>query len=142
MPPSVPWDRRAEGIVEVTLDATRNCTMALTSERLFAWQAAPFPTGHSGLHAIKVGAWRNDARGPMQVISGSIGRENVHFQAPPAERVEAEMQAFIGWFNAPPATDGILHAAIAHLWFVAIHPFDDGNGRIARVLAEMSLARS
>lgn len=135
-------DRRVEGIVEVTLDATRNCGAPLTRERLFAWQAALFPTGRSGLHAIKVGAWRDDGRGPMQVVSGPIGREKVHFQAPPAERIEAEMQPFIEWFNAPSAIDGILHAAIAHLWFVTIHPFDDGNGRIARALADMSLARS
>ena len=137
-----PVDRRAEGIVEMTLDATRNCAAPLTRERLFSWQAALFPTGRSGLHSIKVGTWRDDAHGPMQVVSGPIGHEKVHYQAPPAERIETEMQAFIGWFNLPPSIDGILHAAIAHLWFVTIHPFEDGNGRIARVLADMSLARS
>lgn len=137
-----PIDRRAEGIVEMTLDATRNCAAPLTRERLFAWQAALFPTGRSGLYAIKVGTWRDDAHGPMQAVSGPIGHEKVHYQAPPADRIEAEMQTFIGWFNQPPLIDGILHAAIAHLWFVTIHPFEDGNGRIARVLADMSLARS
>ncbi|HEY6432347.1 MAG TPA: Fic family protein [Acetobacteraceae bacterium] len=137
-----PLDRRAEGIVEMTLDATRNCAAPLSYERLFAWQAALFPTGRSGLRTIKLGAWRDDARGPMQVVSGPIGRERIHFQAVPAERIAAEIQRFIAWFDAPPVIDGILHAAIAHLWFVTIHPFDDGNGRIARVLADMSLARS
>lgn len=135
-------DRRVEGIVEMTLDATRNCTAPLTRERLFAWQAALFPTGRSGLRAVKVGAWRDDALGPMQVVSGPIGHEKVHYQAPPAARIEAEMQAFLAWFNEPPTMDGILHAAIAHLWFVTVHPFADGNGRIARALADMSLARS
>jgi Fic family protein len=137
-----PEDQQAEGIIEMTLDATRNCTAPLTRERLLAWQAALFPTGRSGLHAIKVAAWRDDAHGPMQVVSGPIGHEKVHYRAPPAERIDAEMQALIEWFNEPSTIDGILHAAIAHLWFVTIHPFEDGNGRIARVLADMSLARS
>lgn len=137
-----PEDRRVEGIVEMTLDATRNHAAPLTRERLFAWQAALFPTGRSGLQIIRVGEWRDDVHGPMQVVSAPFGRERVHFQAPPAERVEAEMQAFLEWFNPPQTIDGILHAAIAHLWFVTVHPFDDGNGRIARVLADMSLARS
>jgi len=137
-----PADRRAEGIVDMTLDATRNCTAPLTHERLFAWQAALFPTGRSGLHAVKVAAWRDDAHGPMQVVSGPIGREKVQYQAPPAVRIEAEMQAFLAWFNEPLPVDGILRAAIAHLWFVTIHPFDDGNGRIARALADMVLARA
>lgn len=135
-------DRRVEGIVEMTLDATRNYAAPLTPERLFAWQAALFPTGRSGLHRVKVGAWRDDANGPMQVVSGPIGREVIYYQAPPATRIEAEMQAFLAWFNVPPAIDGLLHAAIAHLWFVTVHPFEDGNGRIARALADMSLARS
>jgi Fic family protein len=137
-----PEDRQAEGIIEMTLDATHNFSVPLTRERLFAWQAALFPTGRSGLFAITVGAWRDDAHGPMQVVSGPIGRETVHYQAPGADRIDAEMQAFIKWFNEPLAIDGILHAAIAHLWFVTVHPFEDGNGRIARVLADMSLARS
>lgn len=137
-----PTDRKADGMVEMTLDATRDLTAPLTRDRLFAWQAALFPTGRSGLSAIKTGAWRDDARGPMQVVSGRIGEETVHYQAPGAQRIDAEMQAFIRWFNEPPGIDGILHAAIAHFWFVTIHPFEDGNGRIARVLADMSLARS
>lgn len=132
-----PVDRRADGIVEMTLDATRNCMAPLTREQLFAWQAALFPTGRSGLHEIRIGTWRDDARGPMQVVSGPIGHEKVHYQAPPAEQIEAEMQAFVAWFNKSPVIDGVLHAAIAHLWFVTIHPFEDGNGRIARVLADI-----
>ena len=137
-----PEDRRADGIIEMTLDATLNCSVPLTRDRLFAWQAALFPTGRSGLYAIRVGAWRDDAKGPMQVVSGPVGLEKIHFQAPPADRVDAEMSAFIDWFNRPSEIDGILHAAIAHLRFDTIHPFEDGNGRIARVLADMSLARS
>ncbi len=137
-----PEDRRAEGIVEMTLDATHNCTAPLTRERLFAWQAALFPTGRSGIRLIKLGAWRDDARGPMQVVSGPMGRERVHYEALPAERIESEMQRFLAWFEQPATIDSVLHAAIAHLWFVTIHPFEDGNGRMARVLADMSLARS
>ncbi|MFI5022692.1 MAG: Fic family protein [Alphaproteobacteria bacterium] len=137
-----PEDRRVEGIVELTLDATRNFAIPLTRERLFAWQAALFPTGFSGLRRVKTGGWREDNQGPMQVVSGGIGREKVHFEAPPAARVEAEMQAFLTWFNQPQTIDGVMQAAIAHLWFVTIHPFDDGNGRIARALADMCLARS
>lgn len=137
-----PEDRDADGIVEMMLDATKNFDAPLTRERLFAWQGALFPTGRSGLRQIKVGQWRDDAHGPMQVVSGTYGREMVYFQAPPAERVEAEMEAFLAWFNQPQTIDGIVHAALAHLWFVTIHPFEDGNGRIARALADMSLARS
>ncbi len=137
-----PEDRRVVGIVEMTLDATRNCTATLTRERLFAWQAALFPTGRSGLRTVRVGAWRDDAHGPMQVVSGPIGHETVHFEAPPAARIAAEMDRFLEWFALPIATDGFVHAAIAHLWFVTLHPFEDGNGRVGRALAEMSLARS
>ncbi len=137
-----PEDRRVEGIVEITLDATKKFAQPLTRERLFGWHAALFPTGYSGMRRVKVGGWREDADGPMQVVSGPMGREKVHYEAPPAGRVEAEMVAFIAWFEQPRTIDGILHAAIAHLWFVTIHPFDDGNGRIARALADMSLARS
>jgi len=137
-----PEDRKVEGIVSMTLDATKKYAEPLTRERLFGWHAALFPTGYSDLRQIKVGGWRDDADGPMQVLSGPIGREKVHYEAPPADRVEAEMAAFIAWFEQPRTIDGILHAAIAHLWFVTIHPFDDGNGRIARALADMSLARS
>ena len=135
-------DRRVEGIVEMTLDATKNFGAPLTRERLFGWHAALFPTEYSGLRRIKVRAWRDDATGPMQVRSGPAGRERVHYQAPQADRVEAEMAAFLKWFNEPPKLDGIVCAALAHLWFVTIHPFDDGNGRIARALADMTLARS
>jgi len=139
-----PEDRRVEGIVEMTVDATKNFAAPVTRQRLFGWQAALFPTGFSGIRRIRVGTWRDDSAGPMQVVSlsGPFGREKVHFQAPPAARIEAEMEAFLAWFNAPLGLDGIVYAAIAHLWFVTIHPFEDGNGRIARALADMSLARS
>jgi Fic family protein len=137
-----PEDRRAEGVVEMTLDATKNFDTSLTRERLFGWQAALFPTGYSKIRKIKTGGWRDDSDRPMQVLSGPIGHEKVHFEAPPAERIETEMETFITWFNRPQNIDGILHAAIAHLWFVTIHPFEDGNGRVARALADMSLARS
>ena len=125
----------------VSLDATKNYAAPMTKQRLVGWYAALFPTGFSGMSAIRVGTWRDDASGPMQVVSGPIGKEKVHFEAPPADRIEAEMAAFLNWFEKPRTIDGILHAAIAHLWFVTIHPFDDGNGRIARALADMSLAR-
>lgn len=134
-----PDDRAVEGIVEVMLDATKNYDAPLTAERLFSWHAAMFPTGRSGLRRIKVGAWRD---GPIGVFSGPYGREKAHFEGPPAERLEREMAAFLKWFEAPRQVDGIIHAAISHLWFVTIHPFDDGNGRMARALADMSLARS
>ena len=137
-----PEDRQVEGMVAMTLDATQNFATPLTRDRLFGWQAALFPTARSGARAIKVGAWRDDANGPIQVVSGALGRERIHYEAPPAPRIEAAMEAFLAWFNEPQMIDGIVHAAIAHLWFVTLHPFDDGNGRIARVLAEMSLARS
>lgn len=137
-----PEDRHVEGMVAMMLDATRDLETPLTREQLFGWQAALFPTGYSGIHQIKTGGWRDDTDGPMQVLSGPIGHEKVHYQAPPAERVDAEMQALLDWINAPLTIDGIVHAAIAHLWFVTIHPFEDGNGRIARALAERSLARS
>ena len=137
-----PTDRNVEGIVEVMLDATRNYQAALTAERLFGWHAALFPTGRSGMTKIIVGDWRDDSTGPMQVVSGPYGREKVHYAAPPAPRVAAEMEAFITWFNAPLATDPVIKAALAHLWFVTIHPFEDGNGRIARAIADLALARS
>ncbi|MDX2222541.1 MAG: Fic family protein [Rhodospirillaceae bacterium] len=135
-------DRRADGVVDITLDATKNFARPLSRERLFTWHAALFPAGYSGLDPVRVGAWRDDAKGPMQVLSGPYGRERVHFEAPSAARIDAEMAAFLDWFNATSAIDGILHAALAHLWFVTIHPFDDGNGRIARTIADMSLARA
>jgi len=138
----VPADRNAEGAVEMMLDATQNFDKLLTAERLFDWHAALFPTGRSGLHKIKVGAWRDDSKGPMQVVSGPIGRERVHYEAPAAHRIDAEMTAFIAWANQPGDTDPVLRAAIGHLWFVTIHPFDDGNGRIARAIADRALAQS
>ncbi|WP_248119714.1 DUF4172 domain-containing protein [Brevundimonas sp. EYE_349] len=135
-------DRNVEGVVEMMLDATQNFASPLTEERLFAWHAALFPTGRSGMTRIVVGAWRNESSGPMQVVSGPFGRERVHYEAPLADRLQDEMRAFLDWFNDEPRTDPVLKAAIAHLWFVTIHPFDDGNGRIARAIADMALARS
>lgn len=137
-----PTDRHVEGIVEVMLDATRDFDTELTRDRLFGWHAALFPTGRSGMVKIRVGDWRDDSGGPMQVVSGPIGREQIHYTAPPAERVAAEMEAFLDWFNAPIDTAPVLKAAQAHLWFVTIHPFDDGNGRIARAIADLALTRS
>jgi Fic family protein len=137
-----PADRNVEGVVEMTLDATRNYRAALTADRLFGWHAALFPTGRSGMNKIRVGMWRDDSKGPMQVVSGPYGKQRVHYEAPPAPRLEAEMQHFLDWFNSPPRTDPVLAAAQAHLWFVTIHPFEDGNGRIARAIADMALARS
>ena len=137
-----PADRHVEGIVEMMLDATRNYAQPLTAERLHSWHAALFPTGRSGMTRIRTGAWRDDATGPMQVVSGSIGNQDVHFEAPAAARLAAEMQAFLAWFNAPAVIDPVLKAAQAHLWFLTLHPFDDGNGRIARAIADMALARS
>jgi Fic family protein len=135
-------DRYIEGVVEMMLDATRRYDQPLTVARLFAWHASLFPTGRSGMTRIRAGAWRDDSTGPMAVVSGPIGKEHVHFQAPPARRLDGEMQAFLEWFNAGAAMDPVLKAALAHLWFVTVHPFDDGNGRIARAIADMALARS
>ncbi len=135
-------DRDVEGVVEMMLDATRNYDQPLTSERLFAWHAALFPSGRSGMTRIKVGAWRTDSRGPMQVVSGPVGRERVHYEAPPAKRLPKEMRMFLDWFNGQQEPDWVVKAGLAHLWFVTIHPFDDGNGRIARAIADMALARS
>ncbi|HXM43549.1 MAG TPA: Fic family protein [Bryobacteraceae bacterium] len=137
-----PADRTVEGVVEMMLDATRHYDRPLTAERLFGWHASLFPTGRSGMLEIRAGAWRNDRTGPMQVVSGPIGREHVHFKAPPAGRLHQEMRKFLDWFNKPAAMDPVLKAAQAHLWFVTIHPFDDGNGRLARAVADMSLDRS
>lgn len=139
----VPADRDVEGVVEMMLDATGNYTEALTKDRLFAWHASLFPTGRSGMTKIRVGKWRDDNNGSMQVISGPFGREKVHYEAPPADRVPNEMARFLLWFEQPGDTgDPLLIAGLAHLWFVTIHPFDDGNGRIARAIADMALARS
>lgn len=137
-----PADRDVDGVVEMVLDATRHFDRPLNEERLFAWHAAMFPAGRSGMTKIRTGAWRDDKTGPMQVVSGHIGRERVHFEAPRASRVPREMKAFLKWFEGRAPMDAVLKAGLAHLWFVTIHPFDDGNGRIARAIADMSLARS
>ncbi len=137
-----PPDRKAEGVVEMVLDATEKCFEPLTAGRLFGWHAALFPTGYSGIHPIRVAAWRDDAHGPMQVVSGPIGRQRVHFKAPPAERLEAEMARFLSWANADGDEPLLLKAGLAHLWFVTLHPFDDGNGRIARAIGDLFLARA
>ena len=137
-----PADRAVDGVVDMVLDATAHSSKPVTAERLFGWHAALFPTGHSGLTRIAVGAWRDDVRGPMQVVSGAIGRERVHYEAPPAARLADEMTRFIGWLNAPPSSHPLIHAGLGHLWFVTLHPFDDGNGRIARAVGDLLLARA
>ncbi len=135
-------DQQADGMVEILLDATLNYEKRLTAERLFGWHAALFPTGYSGLHKIRVAGWRDDRQGPMRVVSGPIGREKIHYEAPPAGRLEDEMENFFRWWEkSRNDMDGVLRAGLAHLWFVLVHPFDDGNGRIARTLTEMSLAQ-
>lgn len=134
-------DRNVEGVVEMMLDATQNYAQPLTAERLFGWHAALFPTGRSGMSRITVGAWRTAEAGPMQVVSGPIGRERVHYEAPASARLDADMSRFLDWFETA-APDPVLKAGIAHLWFVTVHPFDDGNGRIARALADLALARA
>ncbi|MDE0698311.1 MAG: Fic family protein [Boseongicola sp.] len=135
-------DRHVDGIVELVLDATQDCHKPLDAERLLGWHAALFPTGRSGTKRIKVGDWRDAASGPMQVVSRPIGRERVHFEAPDAARLDVEMGRFLDWFNRESETDPVIKAATAHLCFVTIHPFEDGNGRIARAIADMALARS
>jgi Fic family protein len=137
-----PADRHVEGVVEMMLDATQHYERPLNAERFFGWHASLFPMGRSGMHRITVGAWRDDRKAPMQVVSGPVGRERVHFEAPAADRLDDEMRRFIEWFNSDAEIEPVLKAALAHLWFVTIHPFDDGNGRIARAIADMSLARS
>ncbi len=137
-----PVDRHVEGVVEMVLDATANCHAPVTRERLFGWHAALFPTGYSGLSRITVGAWRDDANGPMQVVSGPIGRQRVHFEAPPAEWLETETVRFLDWLNADRGEPPLLKAGLGHLWFVTLHPFDDGNGRIARAIGDLLLARA
>ena len=134
--------REVEGVVEMMLDATRNFDQPLTTERLFGWHAALFPTGHSGMFRITVGGWRTGEAGPIQVVSGPIGKEKVHYQAPDAERIEGEMQRFLEWFQSPPDIDPVLKAGVAHFWVVTIHPFDDGNGRIARAIADIALSQA
>jgi Fic family protein len=135
-------DRNVEGVVEMMLDATQNFNKPVDTERLLSWHSALFPTGRSGMAKIRVGQWRDDTQGPMQIVSGSMGRERVHFQAPPASHLKREVRAFLAWCNHQYSMDAVLKAAIAHLWFVTLHPFDDGNGRIARAIADMMLARS
>ena len=138
----VPSSRAVDGVVEMMLDATQRYSAPLDEGRLFGWHAALFPTGRSGMRPIRVGAWRDDAAGPMQVVSGPLGRERVHYEAPGATRLPGEMAAFFTWYNRPPTVDPLLFAAQAHLWFVTAHPFEDGNGRIARAVADQALARA
>ena len=137
-----PADRHVDGVVDMVLDASQQHAQPLTAERLFGWHAALFPTGFSGRLRIQVGSWRNDAAGPMQVVSGPVGREKVHFEAPPAHNLPAQTAAFLEWFNAKPSGDALVHAGLAHLWLVTLHPFDDGNGRISRAVGDMALARA
>ena len=137
-----PSSRAVDGVVEMMLDATQNYTAPLTAERLYGWQASLFPTGRSGMHKITVGAWRPIDAGPMQVVSGKLGGEHVHFEAPSADRLGQEMTAFLSWFESNQGLDPVLKSGIAHFWFVTIHPFEDGNGRIARAIADMVLARA
>ena len=139
---SVESDRNVDGVVEMMLDATQNCFKPLTKSRLFDWHAALFPTGRSGIYKIIVGDWRKDTGGPMQVISGPMGKEKIHFEARNSDLLEKEMKSFLNWFCHNNKIDLVLKASIAHLWFVTIHPFDDGNGRIARALTDMLLAQS
>ena len=137
-----PVDRHVEGVVEMVLDATANCHAPITRERLFGWHAALFPTGYSGLGRIKVGRWRDDATGPMQVVSGPLQRQRVHFEAPPAARLAAETRRFLAWANRGSGEPPLIKAGLAHLWLVTVHPFDDGNGRIARAVGDLFLARA
>lgn len=137
-----PADRHIEGMVDMMLDATQHYDQPLAVERVFGWHAAMFPTGQSGLRKIRVGAWRDDAQGPMQVVSGPVHRQTVHYEAPPAGLLDAEMADFLLWFNIDQQDDPVIKAGLAHLWFVTIHPFEDGNGRIARAICDMGLARA
>ena len=137
-----PTDRHVEGVVDMVLDATLQYAAALTKERMFGWHAALFPTGFSGMSRISIAAWRDDEHGPMQVVSGAIGRQKVHFEAPPAHRLDEEMDRFLAWVNADSAEPLLLKSGLAHLWFVTLHPFDDGNGRIARAVGDLLLARA
>lgn len=137
-----PVDRHVEGVVEMVLDATANCNAGVTRDRLFGWHAALFPTGYSGLVRINVGDWRDDTTGPMQVVSGPLGRQRMHFEAPPADRLQSETDRFINWANSASNEPPLIKAGLAHLWFVTLHPFDDGNGRIARAVGDLFLARA
>ena len=142
IPGQMEASRDVEGIVDLMLDATQNNPQLLTEDRLFVWHASLFPAGQSGLHRIQVGNWRTAEIGAMQVVSGPIGKEKVHFEAPSADRLKQEMNQFLQWFESPSKVDPVLKAGIAHLWFVTIHPFEDGNGRIARAIADKALARA
>lgn len=135
-------DRHTDGIVEMMLDATQRFREPLTADRLFAWHESLFPTGRSGMYKINTGKWRDDHNGPMQVISGGFGKEKIHFEAPPASDIKIEMQRFLKWLNSDAEPDPVIKAAIAHFWFITIHAFEDGNGRIARAIADMLLARA
>ncbi len=139
---TVDSERYIDGVVEMMLDATQNYHLPLTKERLFGWHSALFPTGWSGMHKIIVADWRDDATGPMQVVSGAMGKEKVHFQAPHSDRIENEITRFLNWLESENEIDSVLKAGIAHIWFITIHPFEDGNGRITRAITEMLLARS
>ena len=142
----MPVDRHVEGVVDMVIDATTNCAVPLTEDRLFGWHAALFPTGYSGLSKIRTGTWRDDALGPMQVVSGPIGRQRVHYEAAPAGRIPGEMNRFLDWVNASPKDSplepALIRAGLGHLWFVTLHPFDDGNGRMARAIGDLMLARA
>jgi Fic family protein len=135
-------DRNVDGVVEMMLDATQKFQEPLTKERLFDWHASLFPTGKNGMYQLIVGDWRDDKLGGMQVVSGAMGKEKVHFQAPDATQIETEMDLFLEWFNNEKKLEPVLKAAIAHFWFVTVHPFEDGNGRIARALTDLLLARA
>lgn len=137
-----PVDRKVEGVVAMVLDATSKSRVALSKDRLCGWHAALFPTGYSGLARISVGRWRDDATGPMQVVSGAVGRQRVHFQAPPADRLTSEMTRFLAWANSESNEPPLIKAGLAHLWFVTLHPFGDGNGRIGRAVGDLFLARA
>jgi len=138
----VPVDRDVEGVVDMVLDATTHCHDAVSTERLFGWHAALFPTGYSGLNKITIGAWRDDRSGSMQVVSGPIGRQRIHFEAPPANRLKREIDQFLHWLNSSTNEPALIKAGLGHLWFVTLHPFDDGNGRIARAIGDLLLARA
>ncbi len=142
LPGLIASDRNVDGVVEMMLDATQRYKKPLTAKRLFSWHSSLFPLGISGSYKIIVGKWRNDKTGPMQVVSGAMGKERVHYQAPEAKSLPKEMTKFLKWFNGKDSLDPVIKAALAHLWFVTIHPFDDGNGRIARAIADMQLARA
>jgi len=137
-----PVDRHVEGLVDMVLDATTNAAQPLTPQRLFAWHAALFPTGYSGLSRLRVADWRDDAAGPMQVVSGPVGHQRVHYEAPPAIRLDGEMAGFLHWLDHNQDDPALLKAGLGHLWFITLHPFDDGNGRIARAVGDLLLVRA